>query len=802
MLSLPPALAAFNSHPKFIVYKLVPSTKRVGKTDKLPVDHATARCPVNAQDPAIWTDFQTAALAAELFGAAYGVGYVFTPADPFWFLDIDGARSPETGEPSPLALELATTLAGCAIEVSSSGTGYHIFGSGTLPEHGCVNPSLHLELYHEGRFVALGGREGVVGGAAYVPSAETLASVVARYFQPAASSELGDEWWTDQPVAAWRGPEDDVVLLERALRSASAASLLGGKARFVDLWDADISILRDTYPPNDSSEDFNRSVADAALAQHLAFWTGNNAQRICDLMFQSGLKREKWVDRWPYYMQTTIRQACAKQTEWLQDALPAPPPVVGVPSLTAASGVAPAGAQAIVGSTYLMPDEQIAYFDGCTYVQEQHRMLLPNGTLAKPDQFKAVYGGRTFVMDGANERTSRNAFEAFTESQAFTFPRADKTCFRPQKPFGTILVEGGMRLVNTYFPVDVPRAAGDPSKFLNHLKMLIPNEHDSAILLAYLAACVQHQGTKFQWAPFIQGVEGNGKTVLGKCVARAIGKRYVHWPLAKDIDNSFNAWLEGHTFYAVDETYISDKRIDVLETLKPMITGDEGLQITKKGVDSTTQDICGNFGFFSNYKEGIRKSRNDRRIAPFFTAQQSPEDLIRCGMGPSYFSDLVDWLKGINRYTGQPPGYDVVSEFLWTYAIPDELNPAGRDAVRAPITSSTAEAIAMGLGSLETAILEAIEQGEPKFRGGWISSTGVADIAARNGIRMNHNKFRSTMRSLGYDWHPALEQGRTQTIVLPDAQKPQLFVKADHPTINMRNVQDVAASYSAAQTTN
>jgi hypothetical protein len=40
-------------------------------------------------------------------------------------------------------------------------------------------------------------------------------------------------------------------------------------------------------------------------------------------------------------------------------------------------------------------------------------------------------------------------------------------------------------------------------------------------------------------------VEGNGKTFFSKCVARAVGERYSHWPKAKEIDNKFNKWLVG-----------------------------------------------------------------------------------------------------------------------------------------------------------------------------------------------------------------------------------------------------------------
>src|SRR5205085_4476563 len=97
----------------------------------------------------------------------------------------------------------------------------------------------------------------------------------------------------------------------------------------------------------------------------------------------------------------------------------------------------------------------------------------------------------------------------------------------------------------------------------------------------------------------IQGAEGNGKTLLTRCVARAIGRRYVHWPKASKLANQFNGWMVGKIFYAVEDIYVPGHKADIIEELKPMITGDD-LEIEMKGVDPSTLFICGNFMFNSN----------------------------------------------------------------------------------------------------------------------------------------------------------------------------------------------------------
>ena len=57
------------------------------------------------------------------------------------------------------------------------------------------------------------------------------------------------------------------------------------------------------------------------------------------------------------------------------------------------------------------------------------------------------------------------------------------------------------------------------------------------------------------------------------------------------------------------------------------------------------------------------------------------------------------------------------------------------------------------------------------------------------------------MQNLGYDWHPALKDGRTNNAVLPDGVKVKLFVRMDSPFRNLTSPAEVSAAYSQAQGT-
>jgi hypothetical protein len=229
----------------------------------------------------------------------------------------------------------------------------------------------------------------------------------------------------------------------------------------------------------------------------------------------------------------------------------------------------------------------------------------------------------------------------------------------------------------------------------------------------------------------------------------------------------------------------------VIEDLKPMITGGDGLEIEAKGVDQTSADICGNFIFNSNHLDAIRKTKNDRRFCVLFTAQQQFEDLARDGMEGNYFPSLYDWLRA--------EGYAIVNEYLSTYAIPAAYNPAG-SCQRAPNTTSTDQAIASSTGSIEQEIQESVAQGLQGFAGGWISSIYLDRLLERMGLmrRISHSKRKEMLAQLEYQLHPALPDGRVNNPVLPEGGKPRLYVKIGSLPSQITNPAEVGKAYEAA----
>lgn len=793
-------LTALADRRIFVVYYLV--SRENGKTDKIPYNPLTGRNS-DAQDPASWMLPHEAQAWATALGHPYGYGIVIHEGSGLFCVDIDGALV--NGQWSPLAQAFCTRFAGCAIEVSVSGTGLHIFGSyaGPPPAHKSKNVQHHIEFYTEKRFIALTGT--MLTGDVRHDATHLLPQFTADYFVPSSDAPGAPTEWTSQPVQEWNGPSDDAVLIERAMKSKSMAAVFGGKASFADLWNANADALGRTWPPNPTSgAAYDESSADLAMANHLAFWTGNDCERMLRLMCDSQLHRPKWEERGDYLPRTIIK-ACAQQRTWAGPTgaakpvampLAPPPPALQTAPLETPAAPLPPGVPPIPltmptvdvpigeGNT-ITSTGQVKLFDGCVYVQDMHQIMLPNGIPLDQKRFDVHFGHRIYLVTPDGQKPSDSAWNAFTNSLVASFPHVRGMYFDPREAAGTIMLREGQRYINSWLPVDIRKVDGDVTPFLRHLQILFPN--DWRILLNYLKFMVQRKGEKSKWWPFLQGVPGNGKSFISDTMEYCLGLKYTQKPTPKNIDSQFNASLYGCLFIALEDVKVRDDYGAVWETLKPMVTGDR-LEIQPKGVDKVTREVCFNGIMNSNHKIGIRKEPDDRRIASFFAAQQHRSDLARDGLTKPYFVALWTWAKA--------DGWAHVAHYL-------ETDPIDADAqfIESPVTSSTAEHIALSLPAAEQEVMENVTIGTPGFCGGWINSVRLDMVLASSGhARKVPRALRGELlESLGYSPHPGLPDGRVSGLMQDGTGSPRLYVTADHTTRGFMDAAQIRGAYESAQ---
>ena len=235
---------------------------------------------------------------------------------------------------------------------------------------------------------------------------------------------------------------------------------------------------------------------------------------------------------------------------------------------------------------------------------------------------------------------------------------------------------------------------------------------------------------------------------------------------------------------------MSDRR-EVLDALKPLIT-DDRIEIQHKSVDQVTAENRANFILTSNHKDAVLKTRDDRRYAIFYTAQQSREHLERDGMTGDYMPRLWQWLRN--------GGFADVAGYLQRYAIPDELNPAV-GCHRAPTTSSTDDAILESRGLVEQEIIAACDEARPGFAGGWISSVALTRLLRDMRRSIAPRKRGALLASIGYIPHPALPNGQCNTPIMQEDQKrPYLYVQEGSIAhLNITQPAEVMRAYMRAQ---
>lgn len=783
MYQLPAAFNGLKANRQFVIGEITPKLNEDGsqqikpngslRWDKIPCNDNGHKLEWrNAENLISYEESQQrhSVLQATYPHRRFEPGYIFTRDDGYVFLDLDNCIA--NGQYSALALDVMRRFPGAAIEISSSGLGIHmIFRAVSVIRTRCKNADGTIEVYTGDKFMMFGYPTAT--GNCDIDHTEAYQQFVSDYMldRDASSPGVGDLWerWaaalTELPHPHCTPISDDTALIEAMLRSKATAdeAFSGQKSKIHRLWHGD----RTGYTSD--------SEADAALAGILCWWTGNHADRVERLMWLSESYRDKY-DR-AEYLPRTILYSRGKQTSFYNR-------TQEVQSTPLSSN-----SQQVLGFSNL--DHQASLFTGCVYVADENRILTPGGHLRTQEQFKALYGGFMFNMDPMNEKFSKNAWEVFTMSRAIANPKVDSCCFRPDLDPGAITTVEGDRLVNTYWPITTARSLGNIAPLKKHLEKFLPCERDRHILLCYLAAIVQHKGIKFQWCPLLQGVQGNGKSLLSNIITFCVGHKYSSSIKASVIDDKFNDWLYRKIFIVIEEVYTIENRLETGEKLKDTISNSRQM-IETKGLPMIMRDICANFVLNSNHKDAIRLTEEDRRFAVFFTGQQSKSDLIRDGMTKEFFVETYDWLQKHN-------GLAICNEFFHSFPISKEFNPAFGG--RAPTTSSTLEAIAESRGSVEQEVLEAIEQGRIGFRGGFISSIYFSNFleSIRSNHKVPHKKRRLFMESIGYVLHPSFPQGQVDNPIQPDQGKPRLYVHKDHPARHILDPKKVILAYTEAQ---
>jgi len=299
--------ACLRNRPQWVCWRYV---ERDGKATKCPLNpnDASKLTMADATDPATWSTFETAVDVWQRHKPIAGVGFVFTPDDPYCGIDLDNCIDTDSGQPKPWARELIEALASYT-EVSPSRHGVKIFAQANKPGVRC-RKTYHdgeIEIYDRSRFFTVTGR--------HLPSSPTDVNDADGALQKLYAHVFGN----DDDLSTSRGsspssptsftpssPPDDspIVLTDEDILRLASSPRRGKGEKFKALWEGHWNNYFNSW-----------SEADSSVVFTLAYYTKDSDQ-IDRLFRQSGLDRDKWDDTHgtTTYGQMTIDKALAKVT--------------------------------------------------------------------------------------------------------------------------------------------------------------------------------------------------------------------------------------------------------------------------------------------------------------------------------------------------------------------------------------------------------------------------------------------------------------------------------------------------------
>jgi len=259
--------------------------------------------------------------------------------------------------------------------------------------------------------------------------------------------------------------------------------------------------------------------------------------------------------------------------------------------------------------------------------------------------------------------------------------------------------EDGVSAVNTWRPSTLVLPKGEVTDlkigpWLDHMKYLIPDDRERAILLRWCAFMVQHPERKINWAILLGGGQGIGKDLAFQPLMKIMGAENIAQINAATIAGGYTDWAHGKKLVVVEEMH-SFERKDTMNRLKPFIAAPpDELRINIKYTPQfqVPNILC--MLLFTNLIDALGLEDDDRRFFVVWS-DAKPES-------EGYYSRLVNWYEN--------GGYEAVAGWLMKHDVSD-FEASGR----APATSAKDDMRRASLPILNAWIEECLADGVGPF---------------------------------------------------------------------------------------
>lgn len=580
-------------------------------------NEAWTKTPKNARtgrnaavdDPETWAPFAVASSKSDK------LGFVLTGDDDFFFIDIDKARDPATGNISAWAEPFVDRLQDLTYgEFSPSGTGFKFIGRGRLPGDQHVKTMRdggRIEFFAAKKYTTITGHRLEESPATLEDCQRVLDALYAEFWpevetEPTPSSSNGK-----RPTCS----DGDILELASNAENGAKFRRLFYDGSLVDYGD-------------------DESSADLGLLCMLAFYTKDQAQ-LERLFGRSALgQRGKWTDR-EDYRKRSLKKALELTTE--QYAPHREPLLAGV-------SVEEFLRQWTNGQHEKdIPDQpepqasNLSIDEFASYLPERKYIYRPTGKIWEPAGINRAFPP---IKEG---KTTIKQSDLIDES----CPVHDLT-WAPGEPqiiegrfldHGGWLAKSGARVYNSYrAPLPCRGDIDQADRWLDHLARVYPD--DASHIVDWLAHQVQRPGEKLNHALVLGGAQGIGKDTILEPVRRAVGAWNCGEVSPTELLGRFNAFLKNVLLRVSELRDLGDRdRFGFYEHTKTLIAAPpDTVIIDEKNIRAYRVPNLVGVIFTTNHRtNGLYLPADDRR---HFVAWSEciPEDF-----SSDYWTNLYRW---------------------------------------------------------------------------------------------------------------------------------------------------------------
>lgn len=245
--------------------------------------------------------------------------------------------------------------------------------------------------------------------------------------------------------------------------------------------------------------------------------------------------------------------------------------------------------------------------------------------------------------------------------------------------------------INEFYMPEHPRTqdASKVSTFLNHMAYLVPDAWQREFFIARLGWMVQRPERRCPISILhVATAHGTGRGWVSQLMERVLGP----WNCARTrmkilCDNQFHDYLHNTLLCTIDEVRENDKRYEVNDKIRDVLT-EPRFEVNRKYGSKKTMDIYTGFLFYTNHFDALALPEEDRRIAvlggPDFAASEEHYASLYGALSDSDFIAQVYWyLMGVD-----------LSRFNWQ---------------RAPETKERQQMIESNKSDVEAALIEVLD---------------------------------------------------------------------------------------------